>query len=214
MDSAFWRERQKRFADIDPDGTLLAGFNSDGWDDLGAIRWRIEGDRTGRMTQEFKGVAALCAVGLGFPDAPNVWEQWLDCLKRIGPGWVGPTWTIEATDGSDAEVVDVPGVCVVSARLCEALADDALKHEIAETGSQTGTALDRIEAAAERARKRVAVVEPLLQKRGWSPRQWAAVAGVDASVVYGYLRGVSMPRRASRTALADALKCPLEQLPD
>ena len=66
--------------------------------------------------------------------------------------------------------------------------------------------------ALSESRKRV--VDPRLSKKGWSPRQWAIHAGVDPSVIYGYLSGTSKPHAENRKAIAEALNLAEPDLPE
>jgi ribosome-binding protein aMBF1 (putative translation factor) len=56
-------------------------------------------------------------------------------------------------------------------------------------------------------------VQPHLTRLGWSKAKWASEAGVDPSVVYGYLDGSSDPRPDTRKVLAEALGIEINQLP-
>ena len=67
--------------------------------------------------------------------------------------------------------------------------------------------------AEDRGANRRKTIEPLLEGRGWSRARWASAAGVDTSVVYDYLKGVSAPRPETRRALAGALDMLPTQLP-
>lgn len=60
----------------------------------------------------------------------------------------------------------------------------------------------------KRATERRRAVMPVLQQKGMSPSRWADRAGVDPSVVYGYLSGKSQPRLENRKALAQAIGLP------
>jgi hypothetical protein len=60
---------------------------------------------------------------------------------------------------------------------------------------------------------RRAVLDPILQQKGYSRSKWATVAGVDPSVVYGYLKGTSNPNPESRKALAEAIGLSVDALP-
>jgi hypothetical protein len=60
---------------------------------------------------------------------------------------------------------------------------------------------------------RRAVLGPILQQKGYSRSKWAAAAGVDPSVVYDYLKGISNPNPESRKALAEAIGLSVDALP-
>jgi hypothetical protein len=222
MDSAFWQGMQTRFLELDPEGNLHASCNPDGWDYVGETVWLLEGSPDQVSEERFKSLAALGAVALGFPDSPEAWTQWLDCLRRMGPGWIGAVWTAEADDGGDIDVVDILRLCVVSARFCESLADEHRRREIQGVLTSDNPSAHRRAAGAgkhspatrERARVRAAKINPLLKKLGFSRLRWAERAGVNPSVAYGYMDGESMPRNENRKALAEAINCPLDEFPE
>jgi hypothetical protein len=56
-----------------------------------------------------------------------------------------------------------------------------------------------------KSKTRKAVIEPLLEKRTWTPNQWATKAGVHPSIVYDFLAGKSNLRPKTRSELASAL---------
>jgi len=71
------------------------------------------------------------------------------------------------------------------------------------------------ESDVERARRRQAVVSPILMRKRWRPGRLATEAGVGKNSVYDYLNG----RRAkitegNRKAIAQALDLSPHQLPD
>jgi hypothetical protein len=63
------------------------------------------------------------------------------------------------------------------------------------------------------AARRQAVVYPILRSLGMTVSRWAAKAGVDPSVAYGYVKGTSNPRPENRVALAEVLKAQESDLP-
>ena len=80
----------------------------------------------------------------------------------------------------------------------------------ASNGKDVGLALDAAETCGA---ERRAVLEPILQQKGYSRSKWATVAGVDPSVVYDYLKGTSNPNPESRKALAEAIGLSVDALP-
>lgn len=60
---------------------------------------------------------------------------------------------------------------------------------------------------------RWAKLKPTLDHLGYSKSKWATKAGVDPSVVYGYMAGTSNPNAESRKVLAEAIGLPVDQLP-
>lgn len=63
------------------------------------------------------------------------------------------------------------------------------------------------------ATQRQAFIDPILAKKGLTRSKWASRAGVDPSVVYGYMDGTSSPRADTRKALADVLGVEASDLP-
>ena len=67
----------------------------------------------------------------------------------------------------------------------------------------------------ERAARRLAVVMPILAKKGWKRGRLATEAGLGKNSVYQYLDGTrAQITDANRTAIADALGLKPDQLPD
>ena len=62
------------------------------------------------------------------------------------------------------------------------------------------------------ARKRMAVLDPILERKGMTKNGWATKAGYDPSVVYDYCNGRSNPRPNTRNDLAKAIG--IATLPD
>lgn len=74
---------------------------------------------------------------------------------------------------------------------------------------------DKENAIAERATRRHAVVDPILEKKLWRPGRLATEAGVGKNSVYQYLDGTRAKiTPANRKAIAEALGTPEEQLPE
>jgi hypothetical protein len=79
----------------------------------------------------------------------------------------------------------------------------------------SGVESARMEAMAERAARRQAVVNPILQLKGWKPGRLATKAGVGKNSVYEYLDGTRAKiMDENREAIAQALGLEAEQLPD
>jgi hypothetical protein len=70
------------------------------------------------------------------------------------------------------------------------------------------------EQARDRAARRQAVVDPILEQKHWKPGRLVTKSGVGKATVYGYLNGTrSWIDKANRKAIAEALGLKLEQLP-
>ena len=65
-----------------------------------------------------------------------------------------------------------------------------------------------------RSAARTAFVNPILKKKGMTRSKLASKAGVDPSVVYDYLSGISNPRPDNRNLLAEVLGVDESTLPD
>jgi hypothetical protein len=70
------------------------------------------------------------------------------------------------------------------------------------------------ESSFIRGPQRRAALSPILSEKGMTPSRWAARTGVDPSVVYDYLKGVSSPRPNNRKDLAAALGLDEAKLPE
>ena len=69
--------------------------------------------------------------------------------------------------------------------------------------------------AAERAARRQAVVNPILEKKRWKPGRLVTESGVGKATVYGYLDGTrSWIDKDNRKAIAQCLDLKPEELPD
>jgi hypothetical protein len=84
----------------------------------------------------------------------------------------------------------------------------ALKSDESEPPSFTGN------IKGTGTNQREAIVSPILRSRGMTKSQWAGVAGVDPSVVYDYMKGISNPRPETRKALAQSIGLPEIDLPE
>jgi hypothetical protein len=63
------------------------------------------------------------------------------------------------------------------------------------------------------ATRRKAVVEPILDAKGWSILRWANEADVDYNTASDFLNGLTDPHRPTRVRLAKALSVPVSELP-
>jgi len=69
------------------------------------------------------------------------------------------------------------------------------------------------EGPTEKSPIRKAVVEPILEEKGWSILDWANEANVAHATTMDYLQGKTKPYRSTRLKLAKALGVPIEKLP-
>jgi lambda repressor-like predicted transcriptional regulator len=61
--------------------------------------------------------------------------------------------------------------------------------------------------------RRAAYVCPILNKNGWSIRDWAQESNVDYKTAASYVKGKGSPYASTKKKLADSLGVPVEQLP-
>jgi hypothetical protein len=71
-----------------------------------------------------------------------------------------------------------------------------------------------LNAVGARQVRRSEKISPILKAKGWTLSKWATRAGIDPSIVYDYMKGISSPRPATRNDLADALEIDRLELPD
>ena len=93
------------------------------------------------------------------------------------------------------------------------LPDTASAHLVPDTNATHAEAGPAVNGPNTIGAHRWAVLEPILQQKGYSRSKWAAIAGVDPSVVYDYLKGTSNPNPESLKALADAIGVSVDALP-
>jgi hypothetical protein len=97
-----------------------------------------------------------------------------------------------------------------------------LKARAMKSGSQPEEQGDRVGSASrvavpdasEHASRRQAVVNPILNSRGWTTNKWGTLAGVGKSCPYDYLSGKRKLTDPNRKALADVLELKPEDLPN
>jgi len=97
--SGFWVLQGQRFATLRQESIrhskkpFGASYHPDeGWglEDFGAFygrcagRWLLD-DGTREDVEEFKSIAAVCAVAVGAPNTDNAWVEWLDCGTEFEP---------------------------------------------------------------------------------------------------------------------------------
>jgi len=172
-DSAFWHQQAQRFVALrqqvlQQSGKLLdASYHPEGWglESVRAFRGRCSGCwllGNGLMTavDEFKSIAAVCAVALGSPNTDLAWVEWLDCSRRDSSDFKAGELTVdsrlvqrrpepdfevfangllyppvEVRPDPEPQVIstelwEIDDVCTVSERLCRRLADEVLKVEL------------------------------------------------------------------------------------
>ena len=120
------------------------------------------------------------------------WQRYLELL--VG---VGEAWAVEP----DKPVVTVPR------QTDETGASEVVRR--ADRFVNTGTTTDQ----KLRAERRSAVVEPILQKKGWSLSRLATEANVGKARVYDYLAGKRDLSAQSRKSIAKALRLDPQKLP-
>lgn len=172
--SVFWQRSAERFLALREQAirekkiALSAAYHPEGWglDDEPAFvdttrgSWMLR-HGTPETADEFKNVAAVCAVAFGAPNSDRAWVVWLDCLRRGSSGFEAtevqmsslrrewrpePDFDVEAggllmqplpvIPDPDPQIVrsdirEFDDVCAVSERVCRNLADEATRVELA-----------------------------------------------------------------------------------
>ena len=172
--AGFWQEQAGRFGDLrrrnlqQSTHPLAAGFHPNGWgvDDLKSFHHKAAGRwllarATPQVIEDFKSIAAVCAVRLGWPNTDLAWVDWLEALRRQSIDFDSGDVSLEslATErrpDPDVDVVaagllsepsearpqanpqqvkvgigELEDVCDASERMCRRLADETLKRELA-----------------------------------------------------------------------------------
>lgn len=149
-------------------------------------------------------------------------DRWLDELRDAK--WVrfqlSGSGVQSLLDGTKEAVVSgvLKDAVQHSITLCHQLEAGGLPKERGTT-DQDGEEIGgpdpgpKVNLATDRGAERCSIITPILSNKGYSRSKWAAVAGVDPSVVYGYLTGDSNPRPESRKCLAEALGLSVDELP-
>jgi ribosome-binding protein aMBF1 (putative translation factor) len=91
---------------------------------------------------------------------------------------------------------------------------DEKRHALDERKAVVSRTFTEPKSPQALSESRKAFIQPILDKKGWSPSQWADRTGVDPSVVYDYLNGRSRPRPRTRKELAEALGVDARNLPE
>ena len=139
---------------------------------------KLSSDRVGRFVDDFERRASVHAYY--YLELRKLWPAWESFRDDVIPKLhQSPGWL---------EHLDEREHCAISG-----------KGPTAASGSGE---------TSEKARRRVAVIEPLLAEKGLTRSKWAAKAGVDPAVVYDYLAGKSSPRPDNRKALAETIDLP------
>jgi len=95
--TAFWQEQSRRFRALREKAISLrkrplgASYHPDGWnleklrafEGLAFKHWYLD-NGTPEISEEFKSVASVCSVALGWSNTDHAWVEWLDCLRREG----------------------------------------------------------------------------------------------------------------------------------
>lgn len=155
--------------------------------------------------------AALLLLGVtgGYSDESiRAFKKRLPLSSEAMHGWVierAPAWMREGLSGE------------LKLRLAQRSAYwTAIALEL--QGKAEGSRIDAADAtpapsgSLAKEKNRIAVVAPLLARKGLTKSSWADKAGVDPSVVYDYMAGKSSPRPANRNALAEVIGLP--ELPE
>jgi len=110
---------------------------------------------------------------------------------------------------------DNPRRYVMQENLAQYLTEETLNASAVNPSRISSKAPTKDEAAiASLARKRCAVVDPILNAKGWTRGKWVTEAGVGKNSVYDYLSGERNLTKENRQAMADALDLSIEELPE
>ena len=121
-------------------------------------------------------------------------EAWLDLIARTK----NPRWR---------EFQVLEHVALASAEMCNQLAGEAYRNDVARRREAPVTAPEPIEPPSKAQQRRDAVL-PALKRLGLSRAQWADKAGVDPGVAYDYLAGKSNLSPNSHRKLTKVLGLP------
>lgn len=221
---------------------LLAHWDSTGWNENGEF-WLLSGNQNRHVRDRFESLAMRAAAELGHGAGQAGVHFWLDVLQRESPYFQsGRHVTVDADAGSSAIslVGYIERLCEASAGQCFRLQTLAMAkdhplaspprhstepHSPENTMGSTkernethrvrsaATQRNRLVGCESKAAARRSVVLPALRLEGLTRCKWATRAGVDPSVVYDYLDGLSNPRPHSRQAMAEVLKLDESSLP-
>ncbi len=151
--------------------------------------WRYQKDLLRRL-----------GVRTNIEDSEELWVQTLAAAEYVG---ISPERFWKMTPRELAAVLEH-----------RATELDLLRRAGPRRAAIAPTALD-LTATAERAARRQAVVNPILQRKRWKPGRLATEAGVGKNSVYQYLDGTrDKITEQNRKAIAEALGLEIDQLPD
>ena len=220
---AQWRELEAAFrAEVQKHGDpLVYCWISTRWYDSGDQWYRSSADT--RFTPHERDIIAarFCdlaqrgAVLLGREPNEKGLFLWLDSLRTNRSAYfVGRGESVGAF--GRGETGQIRELFRASAELCYTLQTEALAAHSADKESvdlADAVSPDPDDTSEPIVESREAVVLPILRAKGMTRSRWATNAGVDPSVVYDYLKGVSNPRPESRNALAEVLGLRESELP-
>jgi ribosome-binding protein aMBF1 (putative translation factor) len=123
--------------------------------------------------------------------------------------------TVLSTDRSQAEVRQLVAQMVETATKRLAKTQE-LPLPIPATDVKTATPQPdmAVSVAEQRMKRRTEYLIPILKEKGWTQSKWASETGIDPSIVYDYMKGLSNPRPKTRNDLADALGIKRSELPE
>lgn len=223
-DQTFWTQLRDEFRSLpDPDKQLRALWSSLGWsgDATNPQHWYVAGSTDQRLHDLFGYLVERGVLAMGQSlENSSALDFWFDQLRFEGRNYKGGLNGVRENEDRthvEFEAGEISRICEASADFCLKLANQAIRGtEIQKEMSPSVTDGDRkfvTTAKQERGKVRSSVVDPILIKKGMSASGWATKAGVDPSVVYDYLNGISNPRRESRNVLAEAIGITEAELP-
>jgi hypothetical protein len=185
---SFWKELFAEFNKLDAADVSAVSANDGSWVPCGGPT-----DETERFAvyERILNLAWRAVSVLGVQDRNIALAVWLDAVAVAG-------------ECSLREINQLSFGC----------ADFCTELEKRSTGTEpTGIASIGKETHAQRAARRKTFIDPILDAKSLTRSGWAARAGVDPSVVYDYLDGISTPRPNNREALAQAIGLSVADLP-
>lgn len=147
-------------------------------------------------------------------------RSWLEWLLRNTAAWRAAEGEFSLRGRTYKTFTGtIEDVCEASSVSCTRIARNEIGARRIEplapkVKERVHSAPDGREQASDRASRRQALVNPILERRRWTRGRLVTASGVGKATVYGYLDGTRVKiAKDNRKALADALDLRLEQLP-
>lgn len=180
--------------------------------------WTLSDGVNESVQERFQTLAARAGIALDCPQGTDPVDFW---LHRLVLDLRENKSKLLFADSGEAGMI--PRACEASAVFCSRLERKALertprREELSRfaprmtESPQGATSVPQVQIN-ELANKRKALVEPILDEKGWSIHQLAVEAQLDFHTVNDYLKGKTRPNRSTRKQLAEALGIRVENLP-